>query len=79
VTQLRSSALHQVLASTLQLKCLQEEEVAKQVASRGPRSKTQVLAYQYYLQVLASQVLDVRHWLPVITLYYCHNAGGQLL
>jgi hypothetical protein len=33
---------------------------SNQVA-RGPRSKTQVLAYQYYLQVLASQVLDVRH------------------
>jgi hypothetical protein len=33
---------------------------SNQVA-RSASSKTQVLAYQYYLQVLASQVLDVRH------------------
>ena len=29
---------------------------------------TQVLAYQYYLQVLASQVLDSRHWLALTNL-----------
>jgi hypothetical protein len=58
-----SAFLHLVLASTWQLKSLQEEVIAQQVKTQ------EVLAYHYYLQVLlASQVLDVRHCPPPLKL-----------